>query len=384
MNSATPVRILLAEDDDLVRLVAKEMLTDAGYSVTAVCDGQEAMEEIQRGAPDLIVSDVRMPRCDGFELLQRVRHAPEFFQVPFVIVSAKADTADQRMGMSLGADDYVTKPYNPDDLLKTVSVRLERAAAVKGLLNQQYRFLTRILPHELRTPLTGILGYAELISQTGESGETLTPVELKEFGQNLLRSGQRLLSMAEDLTMWAWIESQREEMARGKHPAGLEQWVEPALIQKICEERATLYGRSGDFVAKVAPATVLLPGNGFHRVLRHLVENAFKFSLPGTLVEVVGRTNEFRYEIEVRDAGRGMTEEQLGSVGVMTQFGRDKYEQQGMGMGLVLSRAFARLSSGSLSIERNPAGVGMCVRLSIPLAELTEKARSDSKNSTVN
>lgn len=382
MNSATPVRILLAEDDDLVRLVAKEMLADAGYAVTAVGDGQEAMEEIQRGAPDLIVSDVRMPRCDGFELLQRVRQAPEFFQIPFVIVSAKVDTSDQRMGMSLGADDYVTKPYNPDDLLKTVSVRLERAAAVKGLLKQQYRFLTRILPHELRTPLTGILGYADLISQTGESGETLTPLELKEFGQNLQRSGQRLLSIAEDLTMWAWIESQREEMARSKPPAGLEQWVEPALIQKICEERATLYGRSGDFVAKVAPATVLLPGNGFHRVLRHLVENAFKFSLPGTLVEVVGRTNQFRYEIEVRDAGRGMTEEQLGSVGVMTQFGRDKYEQQGMGMGLVLARAFARLIGGSFSIERNPTGVGLCVRLSIPLAEVTEKVLVDSKNST--
>lgn len=367
-------RILLVEDDDVVREIAEETLREAGFGVISVPDGLDALATLPQAQPDLIVSDVRMPRCDGFELLQRVRRHPEYSLIPFVIVSAKADTADQRMGMSLGADDYVTKPYDPADLIKTIQVRLERLGAVNELLRQQRRFLTRTLPHELRTPLTGIIGYADLISQAGEAGETLPPEDLREFGRNLMRSGNRLLRMAEDFSLWAWLESQHDLRERGERLEVFEFTMEREKVHLLARDVAMTYGRAGEFALGVAPEAVTSPLEGFDQVLRHLIDNAFKFSLPGTLVEISGRTNEGFYELVVRDHGRGMSIEQIARIGVMKQFNRETLEQQGLGMGLVLARNFAKLAGGSLSIDPNGYQGGVSVRLVLPLAAPPDQA----------
>jgi CheY-like chemotaxis protein len=202
-----PSTILLAEDDPLIREVTEQTLQSVGYRVVSVQDGQEAIEALQRVRPDLILSDVRMPRIDGFELLQRVRSDHDYRATPFIIMSAKAETSDQRMGMSLGADDYVTKPYLSADLLKTIEVRLARASLVNDRLRHHQQFLMRVLPHELRTPLSGIIGYADLMVLLGESGDTLTGKDLVDYGQNIGRSGQRLLGIAEDFSLWSWLES---------------------------------------------------------------------------------------------------------------------------------------------------------------------------------
>ncbi len=123
-----PSTILLVEDDPLNQQVIKETLQTEGYQVVAVQDGQAALEALPPVRPDLILSDVRMPRCDGFELLRRVRCDPDYRALPFIILSAKVETSDQSMGISLGADDYVTKPYLAADLLKLIDLRLTRAA----------------------------------------------------------------------------------------------------------------------------------------------------------------------------------------------------------------------------------------------------------------
>jgi CheY-like chemotaxis protein len=86
--------ILLVEDDQLVREVTAETLRDAGYEVVAMPDGEAAFEVLPTVRPDLILSDVRMPRCTGFELLQRIRLDPAYNPTPFIIMSAKADTSE--------------------------------------------------------------------------------------------------------------------------------------------------------------------------------------------------------------------------------------------------------------------------------------------------
>ncbi len=198
--------ILLVEDEIVVRTIAAEILKDGGYDVAEAGDGFEAWAALQERRPDLILSDVRMPRCNGFDFLQRVRSNNLVADIPFVIVSAAADRADHRMGMSLGADDYVVKPYLPPDLLKTISIRLTRASVVSDKIKAHQRFLSNILPHELRTPLTGVLGYAELMLMTGREGGTLLPEQLVEYGTNIQRSGLRLLEMAKDFSLWAELD----------------------------------------------------------------------------------------------------------------------------------------------------------------------------------
>jgi len=364
--------ILLAEDDDLVRAIAEEMLGEAGYKIVAVGDGMEALKVLEQMTPDLIVSDVRMPRCDGFEFLQRVRRDPAYMAIPFIIMSAKAEMSDQRMGMSLGADDYVTKPYRAEDLLQTIAVRLERAARVKDLLSQQQRFLSVVLPHELRTPLTGIIGYADLMVNLGEAGEILSAADLLDFGRNLARAGHRLLGVANDLALWSWLEAWTIKVRSGEKPMRKPVRLTQEMIKNWRCVSAELYGREKDTLVVMEPAMVLAPGEGLERVVGHLIDNALKFSLPGSLVKATGRVAGLNYEIEVVDRGRGMSEAELAAIGLMRQFGRERFEQQGMGMGLVLARSFVQLGKGNFEMRRNLEGAGMYVRLTLPLPAAPE------------
>ena len=356
--------ILLVEDDQLIRSVTEAVLRDAGYRVVSAQDGEAALEVLSQVKPDIIVSDVRMPRCDGFELLRRIRRDPEHRTTPFIIISAKAETSAQRMGMSLGADDYLTKPYLPVDLLKTIEIRLARAALVNDRLRLQQQFLTRVLPHELRTPLAGIIGYADLLVQIGQSGDTLTASDLVDYGQNIGRSGQRMLGIAKDFSLWSWLESIKSGAADGDAQLRQSQ-ITVATLWRWCEDCALRYGRVGDLSIEDQTATVLVPAEGLERVFDHLVENALKFSLPGTPVLVKIVVYGSACEIRVTDCGRGMSEQELGHVGVMRQFGREKFEQQGLGMGLGLALKFAQFGGGNFTIVRNEPGPGMtaCLRL---------------------
>jgi signal transduction histidine kinase len=368
MTSAAPSTILLAEDDELVRLIAEETLTDAGYRVVSVPDGAAALEALPRVRPDLILSDVRMPRCDGFEFLQQVRSDPANVATPFILVSAKADTADQRMGMSLGADDYVTKPFQSRDLLKTIAVRLARASLLGERVQRQQRFLARVLPHELRTPLTGIIGYAELMEHVAADGGTLTNEELADYAANLGRSGRRLLRLAEDISLWAWLEDAEAVRRNGGDPELAATAVRAALVQDWCREVAERFGRAQDLAVQAEDAAVLAAPDGFACVAGHLVENAFKFSLPGSMVRVGVRRVEGRCVIEIRDQGRGLSEDEIAQIGAMRQFGRERFEQQGLGLGLALAGCFARVAGGALRLVRNDPPPGLTTVLELPLA----------------
>lgn len=309
-----------------------------------------------------------MPNCDGFELLGRVRQDPRLESTPFVIVSARADSADQRMGMSLGADDYVTKPYSPLDLLKTIQLRLERAAKVRASFARQHQFLTSVLPHELRTPLTGVIGYAELIETLGKNGEGISAADALEFGTHLRLSGERLLRAATDLSLWAWMES--VELGQGTGNAtvlGLCH-LAPSRLRHWCEEIAGRYSRTHDLQFALGEFIVRTPHEGMKQVLSHLVENACKFSLPGTPVRIEVRSTEFLCEISVADQGRGMSPAELAVMSALRQFSRDLPTQRALGLGLSMAASFARISGGSFALAANADGRGLKATLQLPLA----------------
>lgn len=360
--------ILFAEDDQLVREVTTEALREAGYNVVEAPDGEAAFQQLAMVRPDLILSDVRMPHLTGFELLQRVRRDPSFNPIPFIIMSAKAETSDQRQGMSLGADDYVTKPFLPEDLLNTIRVRLERSAMFSEAIRRQQQFLSRVLPHELRTPLSGVVGYAELMTEMGRTGESITCDELVEFGTNLQRSGLRLMRVADDFTLWSWLEMQYAAYRLNGQVAVTEVTVKQSEVDEKIRSMVAEYGRTRDVTLDLQTVEVTVPADGFMRVVTHLVENAMKFSLPASPVHVAGIVQGSNYVFTVRDQGRGMTQSEIERVGLLRQFAREKFEQQGLGIGLVLAMNFARLGGGDLSITSNHPEAGITARLVLRLA----------------
>lgn len=118
--------ILIIEDDPSVRMPIVDLLEAENYTVISAEDGEKGVDLAREEEPDLIVSDIMMPGMDGTEVFKVLQEDPHTAVIPFIFLTAKTDPSDIRTGLGLGADDYVTKPFEPDDLLNSIKVRLDK------------------------------------------------------------------------------------------------------------------------------------------------------------------------------------------------------------------------------------------------------------------
>ncbi|MGI9551710.1 MAG: response regulator transcription factor, partial [Aurantibacter sp.] len=113
-------RILIIEDDVAIRENTAELLQLEGYSVLTASNGKKGLEKIIRFVPDLILCDLLMPEMDGFAVLKYLGEHPDLKRIPFIFFSAKSEKVDVRSGLGAGADDYLTKPFELEDLLASI------------------------------------------------------------------------------------------------------------------------------------------------------------------------------------------------------------------------------------------------------------------------
>ncbi len=118
--------ILIMEDDDGVRLPLEDLLVANGYEVLTAENGRQGVELAKKESPDLIISDIMMPEMDGYAAFEALQADPLTAVIPFIFLSAKADLADVREGLGLGADDYITKPFDSKQLVDAVRKRIEK------------------------------------------------------------------------------------------------------------------------------------------------------------------------------------------------------------------------------------------------------------------
>ena len=118
-------RVLVVEDDKGIRLLMEDALTDAGYEPLLACNGVEALQVLEAKHVDLIILDVMMPKLDGYELLRQIRDSG--MDMPVLMVTAKQTLADKKKGFLLGADDYMVKPFEEEEMLLRVAALLRRA-----------------------------------------------------------------------------------------------------------------------------------------------------------------------------------------------------------------------------------------------------------------
>ena len=122
---ADPPRVLVVDDDAVIRQLICVNLELEGFDVHTAEDGQDALDKVKDIAPDVITLDIMMPRMDGWETAARLRADPETAHIKVVLLSARAQESDLRRGRGLGVDEYLTKPFDPDDLIAVVE-RLAR------------------------------------------------------------------------------------------------------------------------------------------------------------------------------------------------------------------------------------------------------------------
>jgi len=125
--STTPV--LLVEDDPRLASLLKEFLGQSGFDVTIVNDGGKAIDTLRRGRFEVVLLDLMLPNVDGLELCRRIRSERAFANVAVIMATARGDDVDKIVGLELGADDYLAKPYNPRELVARIRAVLRRGAA---------------------------------------------------------------------------------------------------------------------------------------------------------------------------------------------------------------------------------------------------------------
>ena len=127
MSLRPPTRILVAEDDPDIGSLLEHYLRKAGFLPTVVASGRDVMPQIKREAPDLVVLDLMLPGLDGLQLCRAIRADVNTAAIPIIMLTAKGEESDRIVGLELGADDYITKPFSPNEVVARVRALLRRA-----------------------------------------------------------------------------------------------------------------------------------------------------------------------------------------------------------------------------------------------------------------
>ncbi len=356
------MKILVIEDEEDIREVLRQMLEINGHTVLAAASGEEGLE-LAAKQPDLILCDIGLPGMDGYQVITAIRQRRDGADLPFIFLTARATRDDQRLGMKLGADDYVTKPFTEREIMDAIEARIRRhlplRERIEQLLQERSREMSAEWSHELLTPLTAVMGGLDLIEADGGS---VSPAELKGL-LGLIRSGaERQQRLSHKLIRF--FELERIRSGPRQQPAW--ECAADGPIALASARIAEQEDRKDDLRLQVEPGRVALSADVLGNAVAELVENALRFSPKGSPVDVSGRRVGGAYRIEVSDCGEGMTAEQMKTVGPFTQFGRQHREQQGLGIGLAIARAVAEIGGGRLDLMAGRGGRGLTVALDLP------------------
>lgn len=363
-------QILVVEDQDLLLMAIRDVLEMEGYTVITASDGVEGLEMMGNYVPDLIIADISMPRMDGYKFFEAVHVRPEWVPIPFIFLTARAEKEDRLKGKAMGAEDYLVKPFDPQELLVVVRSRIGRAEAIREATEGEFEELKQqiitLLSHELRTPLTSVYGYTELAL---EDAAQLPSGEFQQYLIGIRRGADRLRSLVEDLLMIVRLDTGQLErefriLAMTHYKVG-----------DVVERAVKLYGAQANKEGIVLE-THVEPGlppvqiyeNFLSDGLGRLVDNAIKFSRKkGKRVVVTASAVQDWVEIAVTDEGIGISPPGVAHLFErFRQINRDKMEQQGTGLGLSIAKALINCMGGEITVE-SVLGEGSTFTIRLPV-----------------
>lgn len=371
-------KILVIEDDSVIRnrIVDTLELDAEGFTIFTADNGRTGVEIAEREIPDVIISDIMMPGVDGNEVLETLRQNPTTALIPFIFLSAKADRDHVREGMLSGADDYLTKPFSIDELLRTVHTQLNKYEIQRRQSDKKLEELrskiTTSLPHELRTPLTNIIGFGEMLKNYAQMPEVDVLATVDQICSNAIR----LQRLVENFLLYAQLEiSLNNEERRVELRKGISEQIHE-FIPETALAQAAKHQRSSDLDIDIEPAVISIARHHLGKIVEELVDNACKFSQDSSRISIKGSLlKEYQteqssstkpyYQITINDNGRGMTPEQISNIGAYMQFERQTYEQQGPGLGLIIIKRLVELHEGSFTIF-TPSDRGTSIMILLP------------------
>jgi signal transduction histidine kinase len=360
-------KILVIDDEPWMREMIRAAMELQKFEVIEAANSTEGDAMARAHLPDLILCDINMDKAGaGFTTLAKLRGDAATAAIPFILMTGMADSAGMRHGMELGADDYLPKPFTVAELYATVNARLHKAQTVRKEAERKLTSLrahiSLMLPHEMRTPLNGIISNAEILATTAT---TMKPETIAEIGQEISQSGQRLERLIENFLFYARLEIVATDAESITALRSARTVPAADIIRTIAPAQAESAHRLNDLTLEVEAAPLPIAADYFKKIVTEIVQNAFKFSAPGTPVKVGLNPDDDQVVFCVSDRGRGFSSEHIRNIDAYVQFERKMEDKQGLGLGLAIAKKLAELHGGSLAIASKP-GEGATVTVTLP------------------
>ncbi len=361
-NQPMKPAIILAVDDTPTNLrILLDYLKELGFKTLIATSGERAIQQLELVLPDLILLDVMMPGLDGFATCRQIKQNPTTKDIPVIFMTALSETVDKVKGFEAGAVDYVTKPFQQEEVLARITTHLTMQRQKRELaeLNGTKDKFFSIIAHDMKGAFSSLLGFSSLLAT---SIQHYNPTEIQEIAQMLNDSAQNTFKLLENLLSWARIQSGRIEFQ--PRELNLSQLVKDN-VELLCENANQ---KGLNIINSIEPATLVYADeNMVNTILRNLIANGIKFSQAGGEIKIAQKIVEEFVEISVADTGIGIP-----APYVQHLFRIDKTftragtaDEKGTGLGLILCKEFVQKNGGQITVE-SVEGQGTTFRFTLP------------------
>ncbi len=332
-------KILVVDDNPTNIKIAKVVLGEAYHLATALT-GEEALEIASDFRPDIILLDIMMPGIDGYEVCRQIRGNPALRHTKIIMVSAKAMVSERLEGYEAGADDYITKPYEEDELLAKVRVYM-RLKSVEELDQLKSNVLS-LVGHETRTPLTGIISPAEMLA----ADEEMDAEERKMLAQMVCRNARRLHTFFEKAMTLSAIKA-------GDVKFRFEETDLCEVVRNVVAELPSQAKEREVTIEQDLPevSNAIIDCDRIKVVVTTLLDNAVRFSPPGGQVTVRACNEGSHVVLAVTDRGEGIDPDFLPHVLDDFTSADIAHHTEGQGLSLAIANQIVLAHSGTISIE---------------------------------
>jgi two-component system sensor histidine kinase/response regulator len=377
-------KILIVDDVARNIQILGNLFEKEGFEIAYALNGNDALKHSESIVFDLVLLDIMMPEMDGFEVCEKLKQKPSYIDVPVIFITAKNDEASVMKAFKFGGVDYITKPFNENELLSRVNTHLElrfkkkqsetinqvleikikertkelqKAYKQLSVLEKAKNDFIKLVSHELRTPLNGIMGFYELLESK------LTTTDQKKYHTIIKESLDRILKLTQVSELITSFKSKQYRLSyKSTTVAELVDLTKSRVRNSIDESKVAVSYNIDNLNNKI-----YCDANLITLCLEYAMENSVKFGHEKIVIEVsIQKEDNQFFSFQVKDNGPGFSKEVEHQIFELFSAGDMDHHSEGLGLSLSLMKLIVEAHQGYIEAKNLPKS-GALVRFMLPV-----------------